>query len=440
MAASPAASNVRTINTGAAAWPADQSANRGTVDILDGHELTTNSTGGDASSGVRWGFVSAKPSEFLVVYRHGKLRERVSGQGSRCFKLPGDTVAIVPTTLKEVIFKANQITADNVDVGLRGVVVYRISDPLRIYKLINFSNRAHAEAKLARMIADMCRSTAKWLVANLGVQECIRRRKEEIAAALKREVSLVVSSSAESGWGVEIVTIDIQDIFIHDNELFQSLQARFKSEKQSEARLAEIASQREVEKRTIEMQSEIAKDKHQQALAQAQMASAKALAEVELAAKKQLAEVEAMRLQDQERYKVERFRTEQTEALNRFKVEEELRRQKLKADADFERAKLQTEAWQLQSEEEVRQQRARIDAENSAGPASLQRVFVEKALPAVAETVAKSMANVRLQVIQTGGDSGKGVSPFQLVLQGVMDVLEQYVTRTQGTVGSSTSK
>ena len=90
----------------------------------------------------------------------------------------------MPTTLKEVIFHANQITADLVDVKVRGMVVYRIADPLRIYALINFSDRQAAEAKLAQMISDMCRSLVKWLIANLQLDECIRRRKEAIATAL----------------------------------------------------------------------------------------------------------------------------------------------------------------------------------------------------------------------------------------------------------------
>jgi regulator of protease activity HflC (stomatin/prohibitin superfamily) len=178
------------------------------------HELTTNSPE-DPSRKKSWGWISARPSEFLVVYRKGELREDLSGQGGRVWKRPSDTVAIVPTTLKEVIFQANQVTCDHVDVRIRGMLVYRITDPLRIYTLINFSQRQQAEAKLARMLSDMCRSTAKWLVANMALQECNRRRKEEIAVALKREVAAV----ATEGWGIEIVTIDIQDVFVLQERL-----------------------------------------------------------------------------------------------------------------------------------------------------------------------------------------------------------------------------
>jgi len=94
-------------------------------------EIATNSPDAQATAIRNWGFVAAQPSEYLIAYRNGQLRDKVSGQGGRCFKLPWDTVALVPTTLKEVVFQANQITNDNVDVRLRGMVIYRISDPLR---------------------------------------------------------------------------------------------------------------------------------------------------------------------------------------------------------------------------------------------------------------------------------------------------------------------
>ncbi|MEM6732423.1 MAG: SPFH domain-containing protein, partial [Myxococcota bacterium] len=53
----------------------------------------------------RWGRITAKPSEYLVVMRRGAVRERVSGQGGSCFKWPWDSVAIVPTSLQRLSFE-----------------------------------------------------------------------------------------------------------------------------------------------------------------------------------------------------------------------------------------------------------------------------------------------------------------------------------------------
>ena len=222
-------------------------------------EVTTSSPD-DPRLKKRWGQVAAFPSEYLIHFRRGRLSEKTSGQGARCFKWWNDTTFIIPTSLKEIIFEANQLTRDNVDVRIRGMAVYRISDPMKIYKLINFSHRQSAEEKLARMIGDMCRSTSKWLVANMNVDECIRKRKEDIADALKQEVSNVVSDS-QSGWGVEIVTIDIQDVFIQDEEIFDAMQMLFKTEKIRESKLAQMETERNLEMRRLEQEREIAENR-----------------------------------------------------------------------------------------------------------------------------------------------------------------------------------
>jgi hypothetical protein len=381
-------------------------------------ELTTNTAETDPSRLKRMGFVSAKPSEFLIVYRRGRLREKVSGQGARCFKWPGDTVAIVPTTLKEVIFQANQITLDNVDVRLRGLVIYRISEPLKIYKLINFSQRQEAEAKLARMIADMCRSIAKWLVANMNVEECVRRRKEEIAGALKREISSVVSSSEESGWGVDVVTIDIHDIYIQDNDLFRALQARFKTEKEREAELARIEAQREIEKRSLSTQKELEEDRH-----------ALELEKARLKAKFELEQIALRTRSDEDQFRLDRFRVEQNEGLQRYKLEQNLSRDQLAVEAEQTQAAIKAAAQRILSEEEIRTLKDRLAVEDQAGPASLERLFYAKALPELAQTLAKSMNNMQYNVFQSAGAAGEGGSPVNFVLQQLLGILQQRVER-----------
>src|SRR4051794_2957616 len=86
----------------------------------------------------RWGFVSAKPSEFLVHVRRGQVLP-TSGQGATCFKWPSDAVAIVPTSLQKLSFKADQVTVERIGVEVVGLAVYRVAEPLLAYRLVNFS-------------------------------------------------------------------------------------------------------------------------------------------------------------------------------------------------------------------------------------------------------------------------------------------------------------
>ena len=226
--------------------------NQSKIILEKGLELTSSSPD-DPRLKKNFGYITALPSEYLIHFRRGKINSKGSGQGATCFKWFKDTVFIIPTSLKEIVFQANQLTRNNVDVRIRGMAVYRISDPMKIYKLLNFSHRQRAEEKLARMIADMCRSTAKWLVANMDIEECIRKRKEEIADSLKKEVACVVADP-KTGWGVELVTIDIQDVFIQDEEIFDAMQMLFKSEKIRESKLANLQMKKDLEIKELQLE------------------------------------------------------------------------------------------------------------------------------------------------------------------------------------------
>jgi regulator of protease activity HflC (stomatin/prohibitin superfamily) len=369
-------------------------------------ELTSNTPVEKPKS---WGFVAAKPSEYLVVYRRGQPDERRSGQGARVFKWPGDAIAVVPTTLKEVVFKANQITVDNVDVRVRGMVVYRIADPPRICRLINFESRESAEAKLARMLADLCRSSVKWLVANMKLEECLRRRKEAIAEALAEQVSQVVSSQGPDGWGVEVVTIDIQDVFVQDEAIFRAMQARFKAEREREERFARLELEREVERRKLETDRELEQKRHELLVEKAQLASAAALRQLEL-----------QRQNDEKQLELDRLRVARNEEILLFKAKAADERARLAAEATKERAAIEVAARQVANQEEARALRERLAAESSAGRASLERLFVAEALPELARALATGLDGARLSVVHTNDARGGPLGSVLSELVGVM--------------------
>ncbi len=385
--------------------------------MLDDIEVASNTPEGRERM-KRWGVISALPSEFLVVYRRGKLRGSVGGQGGRCFKWPGDTVAIVPTTLKEVLFKANQITVDNVDVQLRGMVLYRICDPLRIYRLINFTHRQQAEAKLGRIIADTCRSHAKWLVANMTVEQCMRRRKEEIAAALKTEVAHVVGAGDPAGWGVEIVTVDIQDIYVQDDDLFASLQAKFKADREGEAELARIRVREDIKRKEISAERELETERQRLTLEKARLA-----AEVELAA------LDHLRHQEEEKFTLDRFRVEQNGEIVLDRVRRTNENERVAAEGRRERVLIESEAKRIACEQETTALRERLAAENSAGSASLERLFISDVLPKVSEAVAASAANMRFSVYQTTSEQAPGATPFGFLLAQLLEILDERLSQ-----------
>jgi flotillin len=165
-----------------------------------------------------WGFVTAKPSEYLVHVRGGRLLGRSSGQGATCFKFPWDAVAVVPTSLQRVSFQADQVTAEKVGVEVVGLAVYRIAEPLLAYRVLNFSYPERAQEKLEETLAAMFVGAARRLIANLPLEDCLQKRKSALAAELLREIAPVVggkgspADSTAQGWGVVIDTIEIQEV------------------------------------------------------------------------------------------------------------------------------------------------------------------------------------------------------------------------------------
>src|SRR5262245_18357138 len=145
----------------------------------------------------RWGFVTAKPSEYLVHVRRGKVRRQSSGQGATCFKWPWDAVAIVPTSVQRLLFRGDQVTRETVDVEVVGLAVYRIAEPLIAYRVLNFSFPERAQQKLEEALTGMFIGATRRLVANLDVEACLQKRKSALAEELLREIAPVVGGEGK---------------------------------------------------------------------------------------------------------------------------------------------------------------------------------------------------------------------------------------------------
>lgn len=372
----------------------------------------TSSSPNDPRATISLGYVSAYPHEYLIHFQNGKLNPKSSGQGARCLKWPADTVFIIPTSLKEIVFQANQLSEDNVDLRLRGMAIYRIHEPLKIYTQLNFSNRQQAEEKLARMIGDLCRSTAKWLVANMPLQECLQKRKEEIAESLRREVAQVVSS-----WGVEIVTIDIQDIYIQDAEIFQAMQTLYKTEQLRASQLSQLGLQKDLEVRKLEQELELADHRKRKELENARIQAEIKAEQTRLAQEN-----------DKAQFALDQARVEQAEAIAKYKLEQEVERQRQKITLQTQERQADLDAQRQTQQLETETLQRRVEIENSVTPLSLEKNFIESALPALAEALAKQMSNARVSIIQGDGEGG---TPFRFILNELLEILRDRVERVE---------
>jgi flotillin len=174
-----------------------------------------------------WGPVTASPHEFLVHLRNGRLV--TSGHGASCFKWPSDSVGLVPTVITKLSFRADQVTVEKVGVEVSGLAVYRVADPILAFRLMDADR-----AGLTDILRDMFVGATRRIVANLTLEECLRHRKERVAEALLGEITPVLAGRGrpddvtDAGWGVVLDTIEIQDVRVLSEEVFQRLQAPYR--------------------------------------------------------------------------------------------------------------------------------------------------------------------------------------------------------------------
>jgi hypothetical protein len=199
----------------------------------------------------RWGRVSAKPSEYLVHVRRGQVTSS-SGQGASCFKWPGDSVAVIPTSLQQLRFRADQVTIERIGVEVTGLAVYRIADPLIAYRVLNFSYPERAQEKLEETLTSMFIGAARRIIATLTVDDCLQRRKAMLGEELLSEVAPVVGGAgspddiAVRGWGVVLDTIEIQEVRVLSETVFRAMQAPYRTSLERRAREAKAEADKEI--------------------------------------------------------------------------------------------------------------------------------------------------------------------------------------------------
>lgn len=310
----------------------------------------------------RWGWISAKPSEFLIRMRGGQVI--AAGQGATVFKWPWDSIAIVPTTVQRLHFVADQITQEKVGVKVTGIAVYRVAEPLIAARMLNFSFPERAQEKLAEMMEEMCVGASRRLIANLSIEQVLTRRKDALARELVREIAPVVSGQGrmedgtDRGWGVVVDTIEIQDVRVLSSQVFTNMQARFRVQQEQVAREAELAKQRALQADETKTQREIEllriaattelRQKNQEAEEAARLEKLASDAKVEEA-----------RLAQERSTRAAQLLAEREYSLQRIAVEQETRKRKQAADEAAALEKISAEA-RLQDEAAQNAQRAQL--------------------------------------------------------------------------------
>jgi len=321
-----------------------------------------------------WGRVTAQPHEFLIQIRDGKVLR--SGQGVSCFKMPGDSVTLIPTSISKLSFRADQVTLEKTGVEVTGLAVYRIVEPLLAYRMID-----QDRGSLTEILRDMFVGATRRIVAGLTLEECLTHRKERVAAALMDEIAPVLSGegglgdATATGWGVVIDTIEIQDVRVLSQEVFARLQAPFREKLALEA----LEARSKVTQREAQLEAEKRRAAEQ--------------------ARRQLMSEEEARIEAERQREV--HAQEHREAIARRAQEAELMRARERAEADRERAQIEIATRREAGELEAALLRLSRESAGDLSEARLTEVMLTDTLPRVAESFRGSFD--KISVTSTDG-------------------------------------
>jgi hypothetical protein len=347
----------------------------------------------------RWGRVVAQPHEFLIHIRRGRVK--TSGHGTSCFKWPGDSVVLLPTSIAKLAFTADQVTREKVGVEISGLAVYRIAEPLLAYRMIDGD-----VSRLGDIVREMFVGATRRIVAGLSLEECMTYRKERVARALLEEVAPVLAGQGEigdtttQGWGLVIDTIEIQNVRILSEEVFQRLQAPYREG----LALAALRAREGVEEEQARI---VLGRKRAEELARREMMAEE---EARLAAER-ARETEAMHHQGElagAKQESELVRADRQERANadrlRLRLDAELERRAREASAEIEIERARLEARLQQGEVEAKLARLSREARTELSDRQLEELMLAETLPRMADAFRGAFGEVSL--VASSGSTG----------------------------------
>jgi hypothetical protein len=186
--------------------------------------------------------VEAKVSEFLVVARAGRLRSL--GVGASAILWPGSTHVTVSAARQEATFELTQETRDGIPLRMKGIVVYRVVDPVLVATRFDFSS-GDGHARIQTLLAHVSLGELRAAATAMTMQECIERRKTTLTEAVARALEVATAAPGDP-WGIAVDVVQVAQVFIVDADLRRKLEAQVRSRLAAQSELAELRKKDEV--------------------------------------------------------------------------------------------------------------------------------------------------------------------------------------------------
>jgi hypothetical protein len=307
--------------------------------------------------------VKAGPNQYLLIGRDGKLENR--GSAVQAILLPGTIYVLVPSTKQETTFEFTQETRDGIPLRFKGIILYRITNPVAAARLFDFSTSGGI-TQINAMLTHICLGELRDTVSHMSMAECIEQRKTTlsrvVADALQRAIA--GQEGGENAWGIEVEVAQTAQVFIVDAELRKQLEAEVRNEIKVKSDQSNIRSQEEIRLTNL--------------------ASESRLQEKKLASDKEnlrrQEEMELAQLARQRRMQAENLESER-QAMQieqeKFRLQMESEQERVQADAPLQLLKIEKQVAILQEQLAMLQLQNQVKALETDGTLLLERARQE---------------------------------------------------------------
>jgi len=204
-------------------------------------------------------FVKANPNQYLLVGRKGQLENR--GVAVQSFLLPGTIFVLVPSIKQEAAFEFTQETQDGIPLRFKGIVIYRITDPIAAAHLFDFNGGAGIQ-QINTLLTHVCLGELRHAVSHMTMAECIEQRKTTLSGVVQAVLEATIHSESQaSDWGITVEVAQLAQVFIVDAELRQQLEAEVRNEIKLKSDQSDILTAEEAELTAMVSKGRVAQQK-----------------------------------------------------------------------------------------------------------------------------------------------------------------------------------
>jgi hypothetical protein len=367
-------------------------------------------------------FVKAGPNQYLLIGRQGKLENR--GSAVQVFLLPGTVYVLVPSTKQETSFEFTQETKDGIPLRFKGIIIYRITNPVAAALLFDFSAAKGLVqvAQINTLLTHICLGELRDAVSHMSMAECIEQRKTTLSGVVETALQKTIhdESGQTNDWGIEIEVAQVAQVFIVDAQLRQQLEAEVRNEiklksdqsnlhSQEEVRLAQLASESRVQEKKLATDKDNLR--RQEELELAQIARQRRMQAENLETERQALQLEQEKFRTQLEIEQDRAKTETPVRLLKIEKESEILRDEL------EMRKLQNQVREFDVEGELLLERARQEMRREMLP-------LEQA-PQIVEAASKVLHGTNLSIYTKNNQLLSQIAPiFELLTRAIQQATQ----------------